>query len=96
MAQHGSQLWSDLLHRSGAALELTKSKYHTISYLFTFSCMHSGAPVLQGGQVGPNLCVTSGDDSPTMNFQHVTKNHQGTNELRQSAFLPTAIGALNN
>jgi hypothetical protein len=45
MAQKDSQLWSDLLHRSGGALELSKSKYHTISYLFT----PSGAPILQGG-----------------------------------------------
>jgi hypothetical protein len=68
MAQHDSQLWSDLLHHSGGALELTKSKYHTVSYLFT----PSGAPVLQGGQVGPNLCVTSGDASTTMKFQHLS------------------------
>jgi hypothetical protein len=32
MAQHDSQLWSDLLHQLGRALELAKSKYHTISY----------------------------------------------------------------
>ncbi len=68
MAQHDSQLWSDLLHRSGGALELAKSKYHTVSYLFT----PSGAPVLQGGQVGPDLCVTSGDASTTMKFQHLS------------------------
>jgi hypothetical protein len=68
MAQKDSQLWSDLLHRSGGALELAKSKYHTISYLFT----PSGAPVLQGGQAGLNLCVTSGDRSSTMKFQYLS------------------------
>jgi hypothetical protein len=31
MTQHDLQLWSDLLHRSGGALELTKSKYHTLA-----------------------------------------------------------------
>jgi hypothetical protein len=67
MAQQDSQLWSYLLHRSVGAFELTKSKYHTVSYLFT----PSGAPVLQGGQVGPDLCVTSGDASTTMKFQHL-------------------------
>jgi hypothetical protein len=67
-AQHDSQLWSDLLHRSGGALELTKSKYHTVSYLFT----PSRAPVLQGGQVGPSLCVTSSNASTTMKFQHLS------------------------
>jgi hypothetical protein len=50
------------------ALELAKSKYHTISYLFT----PSGAPVLQGGQVGSDLCVTSGDRSSTMKFQYLS------------------------
>jgi hypothetical protein len=68
MAQIDSQLWSDLLHRSGGALELAKSKYHTISYLFT----PSGAPVLQGGQVDPDLCDTSGDRSSTMKFQYLS------------------------
>jgi hypothetical protein len=67
MAQKDSQLWSDLLHRSGGALELAKSKYHTISYLF----MPSGAPALQGGQVGPNLCVTSSTDL-FLALQHAT------------------------
>jgi hypothetical protein len=68
MAQHNSQLWSDLLHHSGGALELTKSKYHTVSYL----CTPSGAPVLQGGQVSPDLCVTSGDASTAIKFQHLS------------------------
>jgi hypothetical protein len=45
MAQHDSQLLSNILHRSGGALELTKSKYNTISYLVT----PFGAPVFQGG-----------------------------------------------
>ena len=107
MAQHDSQLWSDLLHRSGGALELAKSKYHTVSYLFN----PSGAPVLQGGQVGPDLCVTSGDASTTMKFQHLSaytahktlgcyKEPSGSQQAAAkhlpSTFYPTAIVALAN
>jgi hypothetical protein len=99
MVQHNSQLWSNLLHRSGGALELTKSKYHTVSYLFTTS----GAPVLQGGQV--DLCVTSGNASTTMKSKHhsaytthktlaATKNHLETNGPRPNTFWPIAIVAL--
>jgi hypothetical protein len=68
MAQKDYQLWSGLLYRPGGGLELAQSKYHTISYLFT----PSGVPVLQGGQVGPNLFVTSGDRSSTMKFQYLS------------------------
>jgi hypothetical protein len=68
MAQKDSQLWSNLLHWSSGALELAKSKYHTISYVFT----PSGAPILQDSQVRPDLCVTSGNCSSTMKFQYLS------------------------
>jgi len=44
-----SQLWSDLLWRSGGSLELPKCTHHYSNYLF----QDDGMPMLEGGQVGP-------------------------------------------
>jgi hypothetical protein len=51
------QLWTDLLWSSGGALELPKCSYHYLHYMFT----NDGAPILQGGQVGPKLTIRTGD-----------------------------------
>lgn len=56
-----AQLWNDLLWVSAGALELPKCSYHVVHYNFT----NEGAPVLQGGQVGPDLVLSSGDRSLT-------------------------------
>ena len=52
-----SQLWSDLLWRSGGALELPKCTYHYWNYVFT----KKGRPFLQGEQVGPDVLIRTGD-----------------------------------
>ena len=59
MLTHDSQLWSDLLWKSGGALELPKCSYHYWNYEFNAT----GRPVLQGFQVGPNVNVYTGDRS---------------------------------
>ena len=59
MLTHDSQLWSDLLWKSGGALELPKCSYHYWNYEFT----SAGRPFLQGYQVGPNVNVHTGDRS---------------------------------
>ena len=56
---HDSQLWSDLLWKTGGALELPKCLYHYWNYQFA----ESGRPLLQEGQVGPNVEVLTGDRS---------------------------------
>jgi hypothetical protein len=45
---HDSQLWSDLLYKSGGSLELPKCTYHFSHYRFATD----GTPYLQSGQVG--------------------------------------------
>ena len=52
-----AQLWNDLLWVSGGDLELPKCSYHLLHYMFTAD----GAPILQGGQVGSDLILSSGD-----------------------------------
>ena len=64
LMQSDAQLWSDLLHTSGGALELSKCSYHIMFYDFT----SSGAPVLRGGQIGPTIQVQSGDRSSSDAF----------------------------
>jgi hypothetical protein len=56
---HDSQLWSDLLFKSGGSLELPKCTYHFSQYRFAFD----GTPFLQCGQVGPSVVVRTGDGS---------------------------------
>jgi hypothetical protein len=60
-----AQLWSDLLHSSGGALELSKCSYHVIYYNFALS----GVPVLQGGQIGPDINIVSGDHTSSHKFK---------------------------
>jgi hypothetical protein len=55
--QSDAQLWNDLLWTSGGALELPKCTYHVINYAFTLD----GAPILQGGQVGGDIILQTGD-----------------------------------
>lgn len=57
MLTHDSQLWSDLLWKSGGALELPKCLYHFWHYDFT----PIGRPFLEGGQIGPDVNVSTGD-----------------------------------
>jgi hypothetical protein len=54
-----AQLWNDLLWTSAGALELPKCSYHLLHYVFT----NDGAPILQGGQVGSDLVLSTGDRS---------------------------------
>jgi hypothetical protein len=58
---HDSQLWSDLLYKSGGSLELPKCTYHFSQYKFA----SDGTPYLQCGQVGPTVSVRTGDSSST-------------------------------
>jgi hypothetical protein len=55
---HNSQLWSDLLYKSGGSLELPKCTYHFSHYRFATD----GTPYLQSGQVGPSVQVRTGND----------------------------------
>ena len=48
---YDSQLWSDLLWKSGGGLELLKCTYHFWQYIFTLQ----GKLYLQGGQIGPTI-----------------------------------------
>lgn len=47
-AQHNAQLWANLLHASGGALELSKCSCHLISWMFTLQ----GAPVMSPKATG--------------------------------------------
>ena len=62
LLQHDSQLWSDLLWKSGGALELPKCTYHFSQYKFAVD----GTPFLQQGQVGPAVYVTTGDGNDVL------------------------------
>lgn len=57
LLKHDSQLWSDLLWKSGGALELPKCTYHFSYYKFATD----GTPFLQCGQVGPTVNLLTGD-----------------------------------
>lgn len=63
-----AQLWNDLLWTSAGALELIKCSYHVIHYQFT----SDGAPILQAGQVGPDLILDSGDRSTSQKIPSLT------------------------
>jgi hypothetical protein len=52
-----SQLWCDLLWKSGGSLELPKCTYHFSNYVFA----SDGTPSLQSGQVGPPIDLLHGD-----------------------------------
>jgi hypothetical protein len=54
---HDSQLWSDLLYKSGGSLELPKCTYHFSQYRFATD----GTLYLQSGQIGPPVTVCTGD-----------------------------------
>ena len=63
---HDSQLWSDLLWKSGGGLELPKCTYHFWYYSF----MEDGCPYLTDGQIGPPVVLTTGDGSSTAVVPH--------------------------
>jgi hypothetical protein len=54
---HDSQLWCDLLWRSGGSLELPKCTYHYSQYKFA----SDGRPYLQSGRIGPIVNLKHGD-----------------------------------
>ena len=58
MLSFDSQLWSDLLWKSGGSLELLKCTYHFSHFKFAVD----GTPFLQCGQVGPTVSVQSSED----------------------------------
>ena len=62
LLKHDSQLWSDLLWKSGGALELPKCTYHYSHYKFAVD----GTPFLQSGQVGPPVEVRTGDGNEVL------------------------------
>ena len=62
LLQHDSQLWSDLLWKSGGALELPKCTYHYSQYDFAVD----GTPYLRSGRIGPAVEVKTGDGATTL------------------------------
>ena len=65
---HDSQLWSDLLWKSGGGLELPKCTYHFWYYSF----MEDGCPFLIDGQVGPPVVLVTGDGLSTATVPHTS------------------------
>jgi hypothetical protein len=57
MLTHDSQVWCNLLWKSGRALELPKFMYYFWSYQFT----NTERPYLQGSQVAPDVLIQNGD-----------------------------------
>jgi hypothetical protein len=58
---HDSQLWCDLLWKSGGSLELPKCTYHFSNYKFA----SDGTPYLQQGRIGPVVSILHGDGKST-------------------------------
>jgi hypothetical protein len=57
LLSHDSQLWCDLLWKSGGSLELPKCTYHYSQYKFA----SDGRPYLQSGRIGPAVILKHGD-----------------------------------
>ena len=52
-AMHDAQLWNDILHASGGALEHSKCNYYWRSTIFD----KHRAPVFVTGEFGPPICI---------------------------------------
>jgi hypothetical protein len=57
LLSHDSQLWCDLLWKSGGSLELPKCTYHYSQYKFA----SDSRPYLQSGRIGPAVILKHGD-----------------------------------
>ena len=67
MTQNDAQIWNDLLHASGGALELPKCVYQLISWRF----LHDGRPLMQGGVSSHKVQVHSCQQDNTSSVQTI-------------------------